>query len=146
MNSVSGIAAASTIVSAVGHRQALADRRDRIFGIAAAGEQGADRLADQLGGHVLAGRGDDARDFEAGNRGRAGRRRIEAAALQHVGPVDPGRGDLDQHLARRPAAAPGGGPGRAPPARPASAGSIASISSGKAAIGSRSSQSRSRVY
>ena len=69
------------------HGQALADRRGGIFGIAAAGDQRADRLADQLARHFLAGRRDDARHFEAGDGGRAGRRRIErrAAAARRAG-------------------------------------------------------------
>ena len=47
VNKVSGIAAASTSDSTARHQQAGADRRDAIFGIAAAGDERADRLADQ---------------------------------------------------------------------------------------------------
>jgi hypothetical protein len=42
----------------------------------------------------------EARDFQAEDIGRAGRRRIESAALQNIRPVDPRRGGLDQHFAR----------------------------------------------
>ena len=45
-------------------------------------------------------RDDPARDFEAGNVGRARRRRVLALALQDVGAVDARRLDRDQHLAR----------------------------------------------
>ena len=45
-------------------------------------------------------RDDAARDLEPGNVGGARRRRIFALALQHVGPVDAGGLDRDQHLAR----------------------------------------------
>ena len=41
----------------------------------------------------------DAGDLQAEDVARAGRRRILAGRLQQVGPVDPGRADLDQHLA-----------------------------------------------
>ena len=74
-------------------------RRDAIFGIAAAGDQRANLLADQLrrpraASHHLSGY------LEAQHIGRARRRRIHAPPLQHVGPIHPGRRDLDQHLAR----------------------------------------------
>ena len=82
-----------------GNRQALADRRRTILGIAAAGHQRAHRLADQFGRDILANRHDLTGDFEAENRGRAGRRRIGALALQHIGPVDPGSRHPDQHFA-----------------------------------------------
>ena len=39
-------------------------------------------------------------DFEPEDRGRAFGGRIMALALEHVGPVDPRRCHLDQHLAR----------------------------------------------
>ncbi len=51
----------------LGHRQALAGRRQRIFGIAAARDQGADRLADHLPGDTFSGGGDLARHLEAGD-------------------------------------------------------------------------------
>jgi hypothetical protein len=69
------------------HRQALALGRDAILGIAAAGDERADRLA------LSRAPGDGAGDFEPGNGRRPRRRRVEAAALHHVGPVDPGRRD-----------------------------------------------------
>ena len=54
---------------------------------------------------ALARRDDLAGDLEPGNGRGARRRRIAAVPLEHVGPVDPGERDLDQHLARRRAAA-----------------------------------------
>ena len=99
VNRVSGIAAASTSDSASRNGQAGARRRDAIFGIAAAGDQRADLLPDQRA-RRRARRDDFSRDLEPEDVGRAGRRRIEAPALQYVGPVDPGRGDLDQDFVR----------------------------------------------
>jgi len=75
----------------------LAGRGNRIFGIAPTRQQRADALAHQhVGGP--AGGDDRARHLESGNVGCAGRRRIFALPLQHVGPVDAGGGDADQHL------------------------------------------------
>jgi hypothetical protein len=46
-------------------------------------------------------RGNLAGELEAGDVGRAARwRRIAPAALEHVGPVDPGPTDPDEHHAR----------------------------------------------
>ena len=74
--------------------------RGAIFGIAAAGDQRADRLADPARIDALADRDDRARHLEARDRRRPGRRRIEAEPLHDVGPVDAGRLDPDQHFAR----------------------------------------------
>jgi hypothetical protein len=80
------------VAQALGHRQALADRRDAQFGIAATGHQRADAVADLEAGsrHRLgvAAR-DGARHFQAGNVGRARRHRVVAGALQHVGRFTP---------------------------------------------------------
>src|SRR5207253_2494584 len=51
--------------NALRHRQALRRRRDAIFGIAAAGNQRADRIALMPSGHLRAERGDGSGDFEA---------------------------------------------------------------------------------
>ena len=99
VNRVSGIAAASVMRHDFGHGQAGAQRRDAIFGIAAAGDQRADLLPEQRFG-AWPGRDHRSGDFEAEDVGRARRRRIEPAALEDVGAVDPRRGDLDQHFAR----------------------------------------------
>ena len=90
-----------------GDDQAGARGRDAIFGIAAARDQGAD----------LAARSGLRRPPRAATTvpaissprmsGRAGRRRIGSAALENVGPVDPGGRDLDQHFVPARAAAPG---------------------------------------
>ena len=80
-------------VEPVRDRQAGARGRDAIFGIAAAGDQRADRFANELLG-ALACFDDLAGDFEAEDVRRARRRRVEAAALEDVGPVDAGRRTL----------------------------------------------------
>src|SRR6185295_14040875 len=81
-------------------RQALRRRRGAVLRVAAAGDQRADRIADGELADVGAGFLDGAGDLEAGNVGRAGRRRIAAAPLEDVGPVDAGGRDLDEHLTR----------------------------------------------
>ena len=82
-----------------GDPEAGAHRRDAIVRITAARDQGADLLAQQCV-RAASRRDHFTRDFEPEHIARAWRRRIEPAALQDVGPVDPRRGDLDQHLAR----------------------------------------------
>ena len=99
VNSVSGIAAASAIDKRSGDRQTSAGRSDAIFGIATAGHERADLLADHLlgsgaGSHHVAG------DFQAEDVGCSRRRRIMAVPLENVGAVDARRGDLDQDLVR----------------------------------------------
>ena len=90
-------------VVALGKGQTLRHRRAAILGIAPAGHQRAHGIADLPAGNALAKRNDLAGDLEAGDVGRARRRRVAALALQDIRPIDAGRGDLDQHLAgRRP--------------------------------------------
>ena len=102
---VSGSAAASTMRERRRHRQALAGRRDAIFGIAAAGDQGADRLADSSSSARprrprRRSPGDlQAREWTA-RRAAADRGRSRCITS---GRLTPGRLDPDQHLARRPA-------------------------------------------
>jgi hypothetical protein len=83
-------------VEVAGDRQGVAGVADRELGVAAAAQQGADAvaLAPAPGGH-----GDGPGHLQAHRRGRAGRRRVEAQALDDVGPVDAGGPDLDQDLA-----------------------------------------------
>ncbi len=81
------------------HGEAGPGRRDAIFGIAAARDERADLLADEVSS-ALSRFDDRAGHFESEDVRRSGRRRIEAPALEDVGPIDAGRGDLDQHLAR----------------------------------------------
>jgi len=88
-------------VVALGKGQALRHRRTAILGIAAAGHQGADRVADLPARDAIPERDDLAGDLQAGNIGSTRRRRIAALALQDVRPIDPGRRDLDQHFAGR---------------------------------------------
>ena len=80
-------------------RQGVAFMSDAIFGIAAANDQGHDRVGFLPARNAIAARDDRARDFKSGNVGGAGRRRIEAHTLHDVGPVDACGSDLDQDLA-----------------------------------------------
>ena len=95
-----------------GDRQRLWRGHDAIFGVAAAGDQRRDRIADPPAARAAAGRDDLGRrddftdrddlagEFEAGNVGDAFGRRIQAPALQHVGAVDPRRRHPHQQLVR----------------------------------------------
>jgi phage baseplate assembly protein gpV len=95
---VSGSDAASS-AQAGGNRQALLQRRGAVFGVAAALHQRAHQVAplERAAGQVAV--DDFARHFQARQVGRAGRHRIVAEALQHVGTVDAGGVHLDQHFA-----------------------------------------------
>jgi hypothetical protein len=73
--------------------------RQAIFGIAAAHHQRHHAVADLPALDVRAECYDFAGDLEPRNIGRAGRRRVEALALHHVGPVDAGSRHLHQDLA-----------------------------------------------
>ena len=76
--------------------------RDRnLLGIATAGQQCADFVADGPTGDVFAEFGDHTRAFEAEDVTRAWRRRVEALTLEQVGAVDGGRGDLDEYVPAR---------------------------------------------
>ena len=87
-------------------RQAARDRQGvRLvdgaeLGIASPGNEGGDPVALAMAGNAGPERGDCPRDLQAEDVARARRGRVEAEALQHVRPVDPGRLDLDQDLAR----------------------------------------------
>ena len=89
---------ASTAPAGTAHR--LGILRDAILRVAAAGHQRHHLVAEL----VLVGAGADrdhfAGDFEAGQVAGAGRRRIAAGALRHVGAVDARGRDLDQDLVR----------------------------------------------
>ena len=84
-------------VIALRHRQALPRGRQGILRITAPGQQRTDALPDQQLA-ALPGRHDRAGYFQPRNVRSAGRRRIFALPLQHVGPVHPGGGHADQHL------------------------------------------------
>ena len=71
-----------------------------IFGIAAARRQRADRLADEQRIDPFAQRDHLTRHLQPEQRRGARRRGIEPAALDAIGPVDPGISDRDQHFAR----------------------------------------------
>ena len=81
-------------------RQALRRRRHAVLGVPAAGEQRADLVAHRRIGHALPDRRDGSGHFQPRDVGSAGGRRVVALALHRVGPIDPGRRHLDQHLAR----------------------------------------------
>ena len=83
-----------------GHGQALAGRRGAIFGITAARHQRAHRITRPPARYLAAHRHHGTGDFQAYDCRRAGRHRIEAQPLQHIGPVHPGRCHLHQHFAR----------------------------------------------
>ena len=101
MKKVSGIAAASSIEKPFGTGSALVSSTLAVFGIAAAGEKGADPFAEPEPGGAVPERYHFARHLEAGNIDRCtGRRRILAAPLHDVGTVNAGGADLDQDLAR----------------------------------------------
>ena len=104
VKNVSGMAAASTERAAGRHRQALHGGHGAVLGVAAAGDERADRVAlAPAPGRAGAGRPDRddvTGDLETGQVGGARRRRIRPAPLQHVGPVDAGGRHLHQHLAR----------------------------------------------
>ncbi len=87
-------------IHAAGKGQALRRGRRAEFGIAAARHQRTGLIADLPAAYIGAQRHDTARDLQPRNVGSARRRAIAALALQHVGPVDAGGGDLDQHLTR----------------------------------------------
>ena len=106
VNSVSGSAAASASGRPVGHRQAMVGDGEAVLRHSrrrSPARRPAARAAPRRPRPRATTR---AGDLEPGNVRRARRRRIAAEPLQHVGPVDPGEGDLDQHLARTRAAEP----------------------------------------
>ncbi len=86
-------------VHAVGHGHHLAGGDGHLFGVAAAGEQGADAVAGLPLLDALTDRFDLAGGLHADDRRRARWRRVEAATLQDVGAVDRGAVHADQHLA-----------------------------------------------
>ena len=70
-----------------GDRQALRRRSHSVFGVAAASEQGADRVAGFPAVYVGAQSLDHARDLQAWDRRDAGTQRIAAGGLQQVGAI-----------------------------------------------------------
>ena len=100
VQAVSGSAAASMSVVLFGDRKQLPGRDGHLLGVAAAGQQRADLLADVPSGDAVAEGRHGARALEARIGRRARRRRVEPLTLHEVGPVDAGRGHLDENLAR----------------------------------------------
>ena len=84
---------------ALGSGQGIALVDHGVFGIAAAGDEGADGCSNRKAIGTLALRHHRAREFEAGNVGSARRRVVAALTLQNVGAVDAGGSDGDQDLA-----------------------------------------------
>jgi hypothetical protein len=81
-------------------RQAMAGVSHAIFRVGAAGRQRADLVADVPLRDFAAARRDAASDLQSKNGRGAGRRRVAAGTLLHFGPVDAGKGDFNQDLAR----------------------------------------------
>ena len=87
-------------VEGVGHREELTGGRGDLLGVAAAGEQRGDAIADAPVLHVGAELDDRARDLEAGDLRRTRRRVVEALPLQEVGAIHSGGVDSDEDLVR----------------------------------------------
>ena len=84
---------------AVGDRQAMRGGRGHVFGIAAPGQQRTNPVARHPVIHTIAQGHDLARRLEPRQIARSWRRRIKPRTLQRIGPVHPGPGHLDHHLA-----------------------------------------------
>ena len=87
-------------VNIVRHHHAGRRRRQRILSIAAAGDQGADPRSHRKIRDAGAQSRNGAGNFHAQRVRRARRRRITALGLQHIGMVQPGGRNLDQHFPR----------------------------------------------
>ena len=99
VQATSGSAAAVDQVDAGRHRHQLARGQRDLGGVAAGRQQRAPLVAHRPAGHVGADRGDGAAALHAEHVGGTGRRRVEPHPLQQVGPVQPGGGDVEHHLA-----------------------------------------------
>ncbi len=84
---------------AIGNDQALRDRCEAIFGVTTARDEATDVRTRHRPNDPLAKRDDFTGDFEPRNRRCSGGRWIHSATLKHIGAIDPGGGDADQHLA-----------------------------------------------
>ena len=82
-----------------GNRQGIVLMDHGVLGVAAAGDERADLVADLVARDAFAEGDDPAGDLQSGNVGGAGRRGIATHALQYVGSVDAGDRDMDQDLA-----------------------------------------------
>ena len=81
-------------------RQHLAGRHHHGFGVAAAGQEGANRIARRHAADALAHFRHHASALQTENRAGARGRRIAAAALQQIGAVDGGGVVANPHFAR----------------------------------------------
>ncbi len=88
-------------VVGVGHRQELGRGDGDLLGVTAAGEEGRHPVADVPPGHLGAEGGDRPGDLEPGDVGGAGRRVVEALALEEVGTIHPGGVDCDEDFVGR---------------------------------------------
>ena len=95
-----GEAGARDKIHRIGERQDAAFVHGHGLGIAPAGQQRADPVADLPARHAIADLGNHAGAFQAHGLRRAGRGRVHALALQQVRPVQAGRANVDQHLLR----------------------------------------------
>ncbi len=84
---------------ALGHWQGVRFMRGGVFGIAPAGQQGADAVADLPAGDAGPDLDHRARTFQARQGRGIGRGGIGAGALQRIRPVHPGIGHTDDDLA-----------------------------------------------
>jgi hypothetical protein len=80
------------------HRQTLAGRCDAVLGITAAGQQGANRIAEAQSSHVVAAHNDMPGNFQAGQVRGAHGGRVQATTLQAVRAIDAGCGNTNQNL------------------------------------------------
>ena len=99
VKNVSGIAAASTIDRLAGAGSAWLAESQAIFGVAAADYERHHFVVLVPARHTRANVGDLAGDFQAGNFGRAFRRRIVTLPLHHVRSVHARGGDSHQNFA-----------------------------------------------
>ena len=81
------------------HREAKIGRCKAVLRIAPARYQRADLLAEQRRIDPFAEQHNLPRDLEPGDWRSARRRGVKPLTLDHIGPVDPGESDLNQHLA-----------------------------------------------
>ena len=100
VHAASGRAAASTRVTPSGHGQQLALGHGYFLRVRAPAQQRAYLVTDLPAGDLRAQPDDPARAFHAGVGRRSRRRGVVALPLQDVCPVEPGRRDLHEHLAR----------------------------------------------
>jgi hypothetical protein len=94
-----GDAAGFDEVERVRHARAQGRAREDVGGVASASQDPEHSITLAEAGHVRSRRGDGTGELEPGNvTGRVGWSRVAADPLKQVGAVDPGAGDLHEHL------------------------------------------------